>query len=410
MWKKQKTHLGGRTRRGCRYVFLAPVLLVVFAFVMEVWTARLAVADGLEGIRTDYSGGVHRLDVAAADGRAGTSTDSAGGVHRPDVATEDGRTGSLTLVYEDLDGEPVAGADFSLRKVAERTWDGGFQSLVGVEVDAETEPEAVRGLVASLPAKSLLTGADGAGRIENLSEGLYLVEEVSPAEGHYPSVPFFAAIPTMQGGEWVWEVLAEPKPLATGSLRLSKTVEGSTGEREREFRFRVRLGAEGEFPVRYSFDAEEDGFGGQGETDQRTYSSGAAGGLPVTHSTGAEGSVRDGGVLFLRHGQSATVSMLPAGTSYDIEELDAGMEGYEIASVGETGNIPLKDVAQVSFINRRGDAPTPTPTKPFGPPPQTGDESGAGTYLLLALVSLSCILFFFVGRRRFGINGLGNSR
>ena len=275
------------------------------------------------------------------------------------------RGGTLTIRYLDPDGEPVAGAEFSLRLVAEPVWDGSFQSLLSLKIDAETEPSEIADLAKKLPARKLSTEADGTGRIEGLAEGLYLVEETSPAEGHFASVPFFASIPAMQDGGWKFDIEAEPKPLASGSLCVKKTVTGSGGEKEREFRFRVRLGADGEFPV--------------------------------TYSSGAAGTIKSEGILVLRHGESATVSMLPAGTRYEVEEVEADSEGYRTTVSGGKGNIEAKKTAESVYINDR--EATPTPSLPPNHPPQTGDPSHAVYYVLLGLTATLLLAAVLFGRR-----------
>lgn len=276
------------------------------------------------------------------------------------------KTGSLTIRYVDLDGEPVAGAEFTLRLVAEPVWDGSFRSLLPLKIDAETEPSEAAELAQKLPAETFSTDADGSGRIEGLAGGLYLVEETTPAEGHFASVPFFAAIPAMRGGGWEYDVEAEPKPLAAGSLTVKKTVTGESGEKERKFSFRLRIDADGEFPVAYS----------GGET----------------------GTVRTGAVVALRHGETATVSMLPAGTAYEVEEIEANEDGYRTTAGGEKGNIEAKKTAEAAFVNERG--ATPTPELPPHHPPQTGDTSNARYYVFLGLTAAAALAAVLFGRRR----------
>ncbi|MGX8728090.1 MAG: DUF7601 domain-containing protein [Lachnospiraceae bacterium] len=320
MQKKQGNQKPGKRKRGRSLMALAAVVFFVFF-----------------------------LSLSAASGVSGAE-----------------RGGTLTIRYQDLDGEPVAGAEFSLRLIAEPVWDGSFHSLLPLKIDAETEPSEIVALAEKLPARTFSTAEDGNGRVEGLVDGLYLVEETSPAAGHFASVPFFAAIPSMREGSWNFDVEAEPKPLAAGSLRIQKTVTGAGGEKERKFSFRIQIGAEGEFPV--------------------------------TYSTGDMGTVKTGGIVALRHGESATVSMLPAGTVYKVEELEDGENGYQTEKSGEKGNIVAKKTAEAIFVNDRG--ATPTPSLPPQYPPQTGDTSNAGYYAALALtaaVALAAVLF---GRRK----------
>lgn len=290
------------------------------------------------------------------------------------VAGSAEKNGTLTVQYLDLDGEAVEGAEFTLRLVAEPVWDGSYRSLLPLKIDAETEPAEIAALAKKLPARTFATAKDGVGRIGELDEGLYLVEETSPAEGYFASVPFFVTIPSMRDGGWNYDVLAEPKPLAAGALRIKKTVTGEGGEKDREFSFRIRIDADGEFPVSYS--------------------------------SGEEDTIKTGGTVVLRHGETATVSMLPAGTSYEVREIEADEDGYRTSASGEKGNIEAKETAEAAFVNDRGITPTPsTPPTPSSPPyrpPQTGDTANAKLFVLLglgAVVALAAVLF---GRRRRG--------
>ena len=284
----------------------------------------------------------------------------------PSPAAGAEKRGSLTIRYFDLDGEPVGGAEFSLRLVAEPMWDGGYRSLLSREIDAETEPSEIAVLAEELPAITLSIAEDGSGKAGSLPEGLYLVEETLPAEGHFASVPFIAAIPDREKEIWTYDVEAEPKPLAAGELRITKTVAGEGRETDRRFSFRVRIGDDGEFPVRYS--------------------------------TGETGSIRTGDTVSLRHGESATVSMLPAGTAYEVEEIEADEDGYRTTASGEEGNIEAKKTAEAAFVNERG--ATPTPGLPPHYPPQTGDQSHAGFYLLLGITAAMALIAVLFGRRK----------
>lgn len=315
-----------------------------------------------------------RAGMASDAGRAGTLAASYGDTER---------AGSITISYEDADGSPVVGAGFTIRRIGETVWDGSFRSLLPVSVDAETEAEALTEMAGALPALTITTDANGIGRSEGLREGLYLVEEETPAAEHFASTPFFVTIPMQKEDGWDYEVTAEPKPLAAGKLIVRKTVEGTAGEKERRFRFRISIGAEGEFPLAYS--------------------------------DGGTGTAFDGVEISLRHGQTATVSMLPAGCPYEVEELDADKDGYRTTCTGEKGNITAKETAEAAFVNTRGGTPTPTPpvdtptptppgkptpSLPPGHPPQTGDILRSGVFVELSSISVIAIGLVLLWNKR----------
>ena len=127
---------------------------------------------------------------------------------------------------------------------------------------------------------------------------------------------------------------AEPK---TGSLTISKTVTGTDGDTEKAFTFTVTFGAEGSFEY-----------------------------------TGSKsGTITSGGTVQLKHGESITISGIPADTSYMVAESDN--EGYEVTKTGDTGTIAADTMATASFTNKK-DAEVTPPEDPDDPPaePKTG--------------------------------------
>ena len=95
----------------------------------------------------------------------------------------------------------------------------------------------------------------------------------------------------------------------------------------------------------------------------------------------------------LKHGESKTVSGLPAGIRYSVHEQAANQDGYATASSGETGMIIADTTMTAIFVN----------AKDVVDIPQTGDNSHVETWLamfLAALVSMSCCLS--IKRRKTG--------
>jgi len=111
----------------------------------------------------------------------------------------------------------------------------------------------------------------------------------------------------------------EPVPTPeTGTLTVSKTVSGNTGETQKEFHFTVTL--------------------------SDTAITGTYGNMTFT----------DGVATFtLRHGEYKTAVGLPAGITYQTVEEEANQDGYTTSSTGEAGAIPVDATAAVSFTNFR---------------------------------------------------------
>ena len=116
----------------------------------------------------------------------------------------------------------------------------------------------------------------------------------------------------------------EPKP---GNLKVSKTVGGNAGDKEKEFHFTVTLG-------------------------DKTLS-GTYGDMEFT-----------GGVatFTLKHGESATATGLPAGVTYKVTESEADQDGYVTTQKGAEGTIPEDEIVTASFTNTKEvTAPEPKP-------------------------------------------------
>ena len=134
----------------------------------------------------------------------------------------------------------------------------------------------------------------------------------------------------------------EPDPGdQTGSLTVSKKVEGD-GDQNKDFKFQITLtGVDGQ-PISKTF-----------------------------HYDGAKtGTIQSGGAIALKHGESITIHDIPAGTAYQVEELDA--DGYKVTSEGTAGTIRAEGTVTASFTNTRNDDPGPGPD----PDPDPDDPIG----------------------------------
>ena len=300
----------------------------------------------------------------------------------PAFAGEDGETAgkncSLQIVYLDApEGDqpeaPVAGAGFTVYRIAET---GGVDSLCvplidGLEIHEQTEGsdilEAVRKAYgedtppAGGDVRETVTGADGTAWIRNLSPGVYLVTETSPAREHFASVPFLVMLPgtAADGSSLEYDRTAEPKPLPGGDLTVSKTVAGNAGEKDRDFHFTV------------SFDCRE------------TFAEPEL--WHFTRNDGKEGSIRNGGTLTLRDGQSVRFDTIPVGARYAVQEKEYGQDGYHTQAGGTEGVIRRTVPAEAAFTN----------TKDIPPAGKTNIQTGDSFWLLagacLLILGILCL-------------------
>ena len=103
-----------------------------------------------------------------------------------------------------------------------------------------------------------------------------------------------------------------------GDLTVTKTVEGSAGETDREWHFTVTL-------------------------SDKTIS-GIYGDMEFTDGVAQ---------VTLKHGESKTARDLPAGVAYTVTEKEANQDGYETSQEGETGSILAGAEMQADFVNHR---------------------------------------------------------
>lgn len=114
---------------------------------------------------------------------------------------------------------------------------------------------------------------------------------------------------------------------ATGSLSVSKTVSGSAGETDREFKFTVTL----------SDDSIDGSYG------DMSFTKGAA-------------------TFSLKHGQSKTASGLPEGITYEVTEAEANKDGYVTSSTGASGTVVSGQTAAAAFTNTKNGGTPPSST------------------------------------------------
>ncbi len=173
-----------------------------------------------------------------------------------------------------------------------------------------------------------------------------------------------------------------------GRLAIHKTVTGSRGNRSKEFTFTVQF---------------TDALSGEP----------LAGSFPctITHQDGTTERVeiQNGGILLLKHDETAVVDRLPNGTSYQVTESDN--KGYRVIQSGTTGTISAGLVMTAEFTNHRSgysdpdDPPAPKdpPTTDNGQPPvEELPHTGQNWLLpiLLALAGAGALGWGLISRRK----------
>lgn len=137
-----------------------------------------------------------------------------------------------------------------------------------------------------------------------------------------------------------------------GSLTVKKTVTGDLADKDQYFTFTITFDA----PGSYSY-------------------------------TGSKsGTIKSGDTVELKHGESITISGLPAGTTYVVTE--SGNNGYRVYASGDKGTIAANATSTAAFTNARSSVP------------QTGDDSHLLLWLSMAGISGLGMLLTGIFRRK----------
>ena len=122
-----------------------------------------------------------------------------------------------------------------------------------------------------------------------------------------------------------------------GSLTITKKVAGELADKNKKFSFKLQIDADGRFPYTTNF--------------------------------GESGYISNGGTVQLKHGESVTISELPAGAKYSVTE--SGNSGYRVYASNDVGVIKLDETVKVTFTNSKGKVPA------------TGDDRNTGLWLCI---------------------------
>jgi hypothetical protein len=140
-------------------------------------------------------------------------------------------TGSITVTMRDTDsGAVVPGGKLLCREAARPAVQDGKSvwayneafSGCGLSLEDPGSAALAEGLSdyakkKNIPGRELAVGSDGRASFRNLTPGLYLITQVTPAQNYDPVRPFLVSIPMTTGGTRVYDVDASPK------LELHKT-------------------------------------------------------------------------------------------------------------------------------------------------------------------------------------------
>ena len=160
-----------------------------------------------------------------------------------------------------------------------------------------------------------------------LPAGLTYTVIETPVEG-------YTTVWTGQNGTITKNIVAQAKCVneklpviaSTGSLSITKTVTGE-GDPEKAWTFSVTLKDEAGADLNGSF----------------------------SYSGSKTGTLTSGETIRIKHGETVTISGIPAGTQYEVTEAEANQNGYETTASGIQGNITENTTAQAMFTNMKKD-------------------------------------------------------
>ena len=238
---------------------------------------------------------------------------------------------------------------FAAYKVADMDEFGGYISLVdGIDFSKAPghEEEYITDTNVELVEQKILPAATGTtnekGHVDlKLTNGLYLIHEILPAEYHTASKPFLVQLPKVMADEngeyvlndnnemyWEYTVHVAPKSLPTGHLSLTKFVKGNNGNKNTEFTFRVKVD---------TIDP----------SSSYSYTKSANGSIV------GNGTLKIGEDIKLKSDETIMIKDLPSGLKYEVTEVEANKDGYSTTSTGQTGYITRYQSTVCTFVNTR---------------------------------------------------------
>lgn len=282
---------------------------LAFTFPDKTQAYKLTYVTDITGTPGAVTNAVKLVDAVGA----GTSTNRSVTVSEQQGAATMGRSGYLVVKKFDINSASLLGAEFT---------------LYNTNVDgSKASSRAVR-----------TTGSDGTVKFYGLAPGNYiLVETKAPDDYENPSLEYNVVVGSdLKTTVNSSGIITSSDPFVVtnykatdpvGSLTISKAVAGNSADATKVFRFTLTLdGATGTYP-----------YVGQG--------------VPG-------GAITSGDIVSLAHGQSITITGVPAGTTYTVTEADYSGDGYTTVSTGATGNILTNTTQTASFTNTRNVSPS----------------------------------------------------
>lgn len=213
-------------------------------------------------------------------------------------------------------------------------------------VDTDVDPENYKQLVmdtykAGLPeggySYSMKTDANGKALFKEVPLGVYIMVETAPAPYHVAAATSLFSVPYVDGEvvngdsfrHWKYDVVVNPKARPCGNLVLSKVLEGDAVEKDKDFHFVIT------FKEASAYLAARD--------TEYTYET----------SDGKTGKISSGDMVSLKGGETMTIQMVPAGTTYSVVEKEANEDGYLTVYENEEGNIVRLTDTHVTVTNSR---------------------------------------------------------
>lgn len=134
------------------------------------------------------------------------------------------RTGSIRLTVR-YEGREVGGGELTLYQVALLREENGYsyEPVKGLEsidfsFDKLEDPDLAPAVLTQVKNAGITgyreqIGSNGVVLFDNLTLGLYLIEQTENAPGFTSVQPFFVTIPMNENGKLIYDVDASPKPL-----------------------------------------------------------------------------------------------------------------------------------------------------------------------------------------------------
>ena len=191
--------------------------------------------------------------------------------------------------------------------------------------------------------------------------------------------------------------IVDQYPSELVDLTLSKSVTGTLGSKDQYFAFTVSLNSPtGSASATYNIEYMDGTSEWNGAYEKNAYNSNA-GQNPQSVNVS---STSDSFVLYLRHGQSATIKNLPFSSSYTIFEEKSGYTVTNITADGDNDHfVADKDKATASDASMTIDTKVAFTNEKTATVP-TGIDLQTGAPLMGLLLAASMLLMLFISKRR----------